>query len=487
MATLSEDVMQQRQNDDSEGEEEATIDYPAFPAVVPGVPALDPFSIPTRPQDVPAYVALASRSHRSSSSALPKRGLKDFEPHPTQLQASTLETSRQSMYDALTHLRLHQPKTRVIGIFDETTGLTKVEKRKGNWLGNVGRDIAGGGVELRREEALWALERGSLDCRFRLNANTRALNQDSVKTAASSSSPRRSIEDADGGDQNSKEELGLPMSLQASYATLINSDSNAIGGRLTMEEYIVYAGLKRSGFIVLRPKGPNQWKSQHSSKATHEEQALPGNGSQRSLLEWLRHIYFSRSREVEADKTRLQKGPLVKIGLYRTYHDIFRTMNAQIPSSVAPVSANGATQGYQRKSTYSSTWHVYKPRQTRPFKKSDPGPPDFTISVVSARTTKLPTLAELESLLNEQPIDPPRKESGTGTGGRGIGQTYAALKHGHRNVLLAIVDEGLVSYLRIADAMFSLEGRLFDHGGFGGVGGANRKKGGGGRRKLKNK
>ena len=98
--------------------------------------------------------------------------------------------------------------------------------------------------------------------------------------------------------------------------------------------------------------------------------------------------------------------------------------------------------------TFHINYHVYKPSPK--FKKSTPGPADFRIAVVSARETVFPTLAQLSTLLDSTPYDPPRQDA----------QLYQKLKHGYRNVLLAIVDQGVVSYLRVAEAAFGCE-RLY--------------------------
>jgi len=53
---------------------------------------------------------------------------------------------------------------------------------------------------------------------------------------------------------------------------------------------------------------------------------------------------------------------------------------------------------------------------------------------------------------------------------------YSRIKHGSRNVVLAVVDEGVVSYMRVADAAEAFEGeRLYERAGRPGRGG----KGGG--------
>jgi tRNA-splicing endonuclease subunit Sen54 len=99
-------------------------------------------------------------------------------------------------------------------------------------------------------------------------------------------------------------------------------------------------------------------------------------------------------------------------------------------------------------------YHVYKP--TTSYKKTAPPPPDFRIAVVSTRDqTTLPTLTQLSALLHSTPLEPPRGE-------KLDRMMYMRLRHGYRNVVLAVVDQGVVSYLRIGDAAFGKE-RLFEN------------------------
>lgn len=110
------------------------------------------------------------------------------------------------------------------------------------------------------------------------------------------------------------------------------------------------------------------------------------------------------------------------------------------------------------------TYHLWKPGSTT-YKKSDPGPPDFRIAVVDARETSMPTLAQLSALLDTTPYRPPQDGA----------QTYQKFRNGHKHVILAVVDQGVTSYLRIADSGFGRE-KLFDRRGPG----PNQKRGGGG-------
>lgn len=73
-------------------------------------------------------------------------------------------------------------------------------------------------------------------------------------------------------------------------------------------------------------------------------------------------------------------------------------------------------------------------------------------------------MAQLDHLLGQAPWEPPREDS----------QLYQRLKHGYRNVLLAVVDQGIVSYLRFAETAFSTQ-PIYQYRGKGARGG---KKGG---------
>lgn len=99
-------------------------------------------------------------------------------------------------------------------------------------------------------------------------------------------------------------------------------------------------------------------------------------------------------------------------------------------------------------------YHIYKPSTS--YKKTAPPPPDFRIAVISTREqTTLPTLTQLSALLHSTPLVPPKGE-------KMDRMMYMRLRHGYRNVILAVVDQGVVSYLRVGDAAFGKE-RLFEN------------------------
>jgi tRNA-splicing endonuclease subunit Sen54 len=71
------------------------------------------------------------------------------------------------------------------------------------------------------------------------------------------------------------------------------------------------------------------------------------------------------------------------------------------------------------------------------------------------------------------PYDPPKADA----------QLYQKLKHGYRNVILAVVDQGVISYIRLVDAGFGCE-KLYERVGrpFGGKRGGRGGGRGRGRR-----
>ncbi|KAF2088960.1 tRNA splicing endonuclease-like protein subunit [Saccharata proteae CBS 121410] len=341
----------------------------------------------------------------NGTSSLPKRGEKDFEPHSTNKQASALEASRDAMHAAISHTRIHNPKNHILATYDATTNMACVENVKGQIFRTMGRHVQGK-MWLLPEEALYLLERGSLDVRW----------------------PAEEDEDE-----------GVPMSLQGAYAAFIGME-NGVGGSLTLERYTVYAGLKRSGYIVQRA---DSWTG-HTG--TLEEESMPSADQTRGAF-WKLGVFSELWRRIVHTEPkhpihRYSTGPLVTPGLYRSYEDVYRLLNlipAYDPRTPPKLSDSFST------SPYHVAYFVYKPSPT--WKKTAPGSPDFRICVVNARETTVPTLDQLNDLLASTPYNPPKKDV----------HIYQKVKHGYRNVILAVVDQGIASYMRIADAAFGME------------------------------
>lgn len=295
-------------------------------------------------------------------------------------------------------------------------------------FGNDG--MRGKRLWLLPEEVIFLLERGALDVRW----------------------PAR--EDDNGG-------IVLPMSLQGAYAMFI-SDEEPHAGSLTLERYAVYAGLKRLGYTVLRAPswhspGPALGRYPLTRTASMVLPVAPVLGSeffaprpQRTwdvgLLEAARWWYDLVLDPDASGIVEQETGPLVPRKLYRSYNEIYRrlalvdyhdpTAQFQPPDPQIPLSEPGLHV----------TYHVWKPG-SQTYRKSAPGPPDFRVVVINARDTSIPTLEQLNALLEAVPYDPPPPTA----------SLYQKLKYGYKNVVLAVVDQGVVSYLRVADAAFGRE------------------------------
>lgn len=166
------------------------------------------------------------------------------------------------------------PKTHLVGVWDAGTGLTTVARPRGQFFRTVGK-AAGGGVRLLPEEALYLVERGSLDLRW-------------------------------GGGEGEGEGEGeeWSLSLQAAYALLCG----ALG--LSLERFTVYAGLKRCGYIVQRAPSWDRVGECDAGSFAAETRVEHGTGVFTWLYRLLRGGWGVHARP---------RGPLVAPGLYRSY------------------------------------------------------------------------------------------------------------------------------------------------------------------------
>ncbi|KAJ5584889.1 uncharacterized protein N7459_004689 [Penicillium hispanicum] len=388
----------------------------------------------------------------TSSTTLPRRGEKDFEPNPTEFQADVLSASRQAMHNALAHPRLHNPKNKVTGIYapdgpvlvlqpnsadaarstSQSEGGKPVGKGlgislnacvyvpnpKGQYFKTMGQADRLNRIWLLPEEALYLLERGSLDIRW----------------PSSSTGPVEGNEDSD-----SDNDTLIPMSLQAAYACFIGR------GGLTLERYSVFTGLRRLGYTVMRAPGwDDDALPSEASEANHvdayvspQRRGAGLSGILGSLFNWIHDPKSTASTAA---------GPVVGCGIHRNYVDVYRRL-ATIPW-YDPVRV-AQRDSLDPAAPFRTVLHVYKP--TTAVKKTAPPTPEFRIAVVNTREqTTMPTLTQLGALLESTPLDPPR-------GDKMERQLYTRLRHGYRNVILAVVDQGVISYLRVSDAAFGKE------------------------------
>lgn len=448
---------------------------------------------------------------KSGQTVVPKRGDKDFEPNPTRSQASALDASRLAMHTALSSVRVHVGK-HIVGQYlpweqdwrwdDNGTGTGRngrcvvVPKFKGTYSKTMGLADRHNSTWFLPEEALFLLERGTLDIRWPDIEDENENEHDDNEPGNDVSNQGEEVEgksdtvavakEGEEEEKNGKSEpqtqeepdlkIGeLPMSLQGAYASFIGKDD------LTLERYTVYAGLKRIGYIVQR------------APTWHDEDPAPANGHVHSQPDCqdptalsssppspppmahnaisnavsLIHRLVSWLSQPSRDGVCTASGPLVAPGLYRNYTDMFRALSLipyHDPTRPPPPSPDSdcnndndndnnkvsqSNRSITPKAPFRIHFHVWKPNAQNSYRKSAPPPPDYRIAVVDARTTSMPTLSEIGDLLDSQPDDALTKDKAK--------RLETRIRYGRKNVLLAVVDMGVVSYLRLSDACFGTE------------------------------
>ncbi|ODQ52237.1 hypothetical protein SAICODRAFT_30731 [Saitoella complicata NRRL Y-17804] len=370
-------------------------------------------------------------SSKSDPTSLPRRGEKNFEPDGTNRQEKVLNESREAMRSALEVERKFAGKTSCQCTWLEELGLARVDKLRGPHFKNLGiaappnmtATTADSPVEktslgyLLPEETIYMLERGSLEVFY---------------------------------------PSGIPMSLQGIYAACIGSSKT----RVEAEVYAVYASLKRSGYIVRRAATFDGTPGEE-----HHVQEVVG----RSLWSpWVRGVFssvFAAAFNPSQPPVRTTDDSIIPTDRnFRHYEDAYKLLSL-VPyhSFSSQTSSTSTSQSSANEPAHPSPWRVHfniwKP--TTKFKRSEPPSPDFRISVVSSQSTHTPSLTDINALLSTIPFP----LSPQGEGQAGVGAQMRKLKEGRKSVLLAVVDSGVVNYLRIGDLSFGDEGVVYPRRG----------------------
>ncbi|KAI3393500.1 hypothetical protein diail_4221 [Diaporthe ilicicola] len=406
-------------------------------------------------QDFRHFTALQRKKNISVSAI--RKGEKDFESHGTKSQASALEKSRQAMEEVLGYTRVHNSKDWMRAWYfpdrwleDEVFEGNKVKTEKvaaerkdllardrvvcvGFEHKTLGRKIRGQGnnkpgwdqVWLLPEEALFLIERGGLDLWWP-TATLEAVFP--VGTESRGAGAVLKIEEED------EYALGFPLSLQAAYALLVGKEGER--GKTSLRNLQVYSNLNRAGFNVIRVPPPN---SDQTTTRTDTEQAL-----------WQRlfSLLFP-----DREPNHPAYGPLVRPGLYRSYNSIYKQI-AVVPRYKPTAHAPSPSSETQH-SPFRVQFHVWKP-SVQNWSKTKPPPPDYYMAVVDAHDTSVPTAEEVSALLDSVPYSPlPQQQQQRQ--GQAPFMMHRRLKHGHRNVLVAVNDHGVINYMRFGEGAFGEE------------------------------
>ncbi|KAK9369131.1 tRNA-splicing endonuclease subunit sen54 N-term-domain-containing protein [Lipomyces kononenkoae] len=326
--------------------------------------------------------------------SLPKRGEKEYEPTGSRSDVDNLDESRQAMYTALSGERRHTSKVHISGIWYPHLRKARVLVARGPHFKSIGKADSNGTIWLLPEEVIYLVERGSMSL------------------------------------YNAKSDTNI--SLQGCYAACLA----ACHGH---ERYLVYAYLKRLGFLVQRATTFDEYGEENVEKK-------PNMSKAREIWNFLVRkfiIFFTSLRHVFARKIPTF-GPIVCGGVWRSYgsretnripDSIYRTLQI-IPyyshkEGYSPVTQKSTTVPYR------VAYNVWKPRPS--FKKSNPGEPDFRVVVVNARKDKMPTLAEADALFSTIPT------------AHGSSSTSQQRLTGYKNVIIGVVDCGIVSFVTFGD------------------------------------
>lgn len=449
--------------------------------------------------EMPDYKLFMSMFDKKAfSSQTIRKGEKDFESHGTLAQEGVLETSRRALEEVLSYTRIHRGDAWVRGWYvpdfwkageseDEVHMLDPkqddgrlmlrdrvvvVEHERGSWTKDIGRSVPAGvnsteaqkpGVGrlwLLPEEALHLVERGTLDLWWPYQELDELL------------APAKDGQDK--GPDNY--DLGVPLSLEAAYSLLIGDDG--VPGTISLPRYQVFTHLKRGGFHVLR--APDQQAPPDAHTTDIARTTMTG-----ALWQWLFTMVGWGGHGAAAQQKQPKKhsfGPMVSPGLYRAYRPVYEQLSL-LPRHRPRRIAAPEDITSPPEEPYKVFFHVWKSGGA-PFSKRSPPVPAFRIAVSDTGSHSLPTLEEVTALLESTPLDEPSSNPAWQNPGR----LYQRLKHGHRNVLVAIVDRGLVNYMRFGEGAFGEE-RLYERhdakrggrGGGGKRGGRGRGRGGRGR------
>ncbi|KAI0372307.1 hypothetical protein BV20DRAFT_1112182 [Pilatotrama ljubarskyi] len=316
---------------------------------------------------------------------IPKRGEKDFEPIAqggSGLQRHVLDRSRSAMLEALKATRTISHKTVSHAIWYPQLARAHVTVARGIHFSTMGHSVARAPteaentkklqkrLELLPEEALYLVERGAMYC-------WQPTDLPLPKTAH--------LDDME----------GVPMTVQQAYAEMIGTAD------LTFEKYQVYAYLKRLGYVVTRAKPPSAEYPTPPPLATRTRKPASILGQlYDAVTSWLTGLARLFAGGLDWWRPVQCRGWLCrKIDNASLFESLrFLPSGHDVPLRIQ-------TTPDIPTSPYQIFFHLYKP--STQFKKTAPPPPDFSVVVVNARTSPMPTIAELTALFGELPELPP--------------------------------------------------------------------------------
>ncbi|KZT28387.1 hypothetical protein NEOLEDRAFT_1087445 [Neolentinus lepideus HHB14362 ss-1] len=415
------------------------------------------------------WTKLPSASVNIARPVIPKRGEKDYEPKAgggSGLQLHVLDRARTAMFNTLRATRGVNNKSMSYAIWYPQLARAHVTVAKGIHFSSMGhsvqRPIADADVKLQKrlellpEEALYLLERGALWCWQDTNEGSWPINMSDIDAR------------------------GPPMSVQQAYACMIGKED------LTLEEYQVFAYLKRLGYVVTRAEAPSLSYPVHPP--------LTKVKFQKSFSQTFFTLWSAVVRKFFRLFSGINWWKPFRIHHYTNYSSLFESLRFVPSGHTTPLQVRTTRNldSSSPRSPYHIFYHLYKP--STPFRKTAPPNPDFYVVVVNARSSLMPSLRELAALYDKLPETPsplPRQRQAPTTSQNAPAapsalaeqhpisifqrisrlifppkapsiplppsrkpHPFAALKAGKKMVVIAAVDSGNISFFRFGQGAF---------------------------------
>lgn len=364
----------------------------------------------------------------SSSSAIPKRGEKEFEPDGTSVQNQSLKESQQAMFDALSNTRGHHVKHKLAGVWVPKLNQCVVLHIRGNFFRDMG--VARGLIMyLNQYETVYLVERGSLIAYL------------------------SSEEFEDWLDNGSEIEFDIGSKLWA-----LDLEYLYCLVKVDIPQYQVYSYLKRLGYILQAPK----------LQLTIDKGKV--YNSTLNVSFWLLPRKWGILAYPALHTSHF------KTKTYFNYTNIYKaiTLNTEEIVTDPPTKP------------LHITYNVWRP--TPSFAKKSPPHPDFQLVVFDIKDPSYLTLSQLQHLqlqLCQSESDlvikptpkkkPPRVESKRQIRAKQQAERQSKLdksiqlrneywkrrdslfKQGHSPVILAIVNQGVINFVNLSSGDFNCE------------------------------
>ena len=408
------------------------------------------------------WSSIAKLANDSPLAALPRRGEKDYEPDGTDLQELLLYRARDAMYSTLEQgVRGAVVKSRVVAYYDPQSHSAVVPKPRGNFLQTMGESDAQGALWLEFFEFMYLAERGTVTPCWKRH------------------------DDNNDGD--------IPLSIEDMYALFKDQQE--------MDNFAIYAQLKRLGFIV---QLASPALSFHPPGLATSSPVRTASNALHRVLSTVSHYRMTLFNGFMYNQWSWY------VRRYTSSPQIYESLNKLIQCAAVPHTAHQLYNDYSPQDSSQSlniTFNVWKPNPA--FKKKLPELPDFQVATYNKNSTQqsFPTYKELQAVFrsldykfsflardsdtefwdNNTYIDgelrsaklealqsnprnkgkakaskpaPPAKKMKGKKKQRTVSpqvEQMRRLKNGYRSFLLAVMDNGITSFAKISEADFGSE------------------------------